>query len=70
MEKKNTVLKKDTSINWSKAINFIPKKDEIIIYTDIFPKGIKIGDGITKIKDLPFIDNYSYSVEDDILVIN
>lgn len=63
------ILKKDTSINWAKAINFIPKNNEIIMYTDIFPIGIKIGDGKTKIIDLPFVDNYNYTVEDDILII-
>lgn len=63
------ILKKDTSISWAKAINFIPKNNEIIMYTDIFPIGIKIGDGKTKIIDLPFVDNYNYTVEDDILII-
>ena len=69
MEKENTILKKDTFANWAKAINFIPKENEIIMYTDIFPNGIKIGDGKTKIIDLPFINNYDYVVEDDILII-
>lgn len=69
MKKENTTLKKDTFANWAKAINFIPKENEIIMYTDVFPNGIKIGDGKTKITDLPFIDNYDYIVEDDILII-
>ena len=43
---------------------------EVIIYTDVFPKGMKIGDGITKVNDLPFIDINHYEVEDDTLVIN
>ena len=40
-------LKTDTSSNWSKATNFIPKKGEFIFYSDI--NKFKIGDGITKI---------------------
>ena len=48
-------LKIDTTENWNKAINFIPKKGEPIIYKDdnSLPR-IKIGDGITKVIDLPF----------------
>lgn len=66
MIKENTIIKKDTSENWSKAKNFIPKENEIIIYTDI---GMKIGDGKTKVNDLPFVNQNSYSVEDDMLII-
>lgn len=69
MEKEQSFIKKDTTENWNKAKRFIPKENEIIIYTDIFPKGIKIGDGKTKITDLPFIGNYDYSVEDGVLII-
>jgi hypothetical protein len=35
MEKEPTLIKKDTSLNWDKAKNFIPKENEIIIYTDL-----------------------------------
>ena len=66
MIKENTIIKKDTSENWSKAKNFIPKENEIIVYTDI---GMKIGDGKTKVNDLPFVNQNSYSVEDDMLII-
>lgn len=68
MIKEQTLIKKDTSINWSKAKNFIPKENEIILYTD-FNK-MKIGNGKTKVNELPFIDNNEYNVEDDTLVIN
>lgn len=68
MIKEQTLIKKDTSTNWSKAKNFIPKENEIIIYTDF--NDMKIGDGKTKINDLPFITNTEYFVEEDILVIN
>ena len=66
MIKENTVIKKDTLENWNKAKNFIPKEKEVIIYTDV---GIKIGDGITKIGELPFTNSILYSVEDTTLVI-
>lgn len=70
MIKEQTLIKKDTSENWNKAKNFIPKEKEIIIYTDLLPYGMKIGDGITKVADLPFTDINAYSVEEDTLVIN
>lgn len=69
MIKENTIIKKDTLENWNKAKNFIPKENEVIIYTNVFPNGVKIGDGITKVTDLPFINN-EYKVENDVLVIN
>lgn len=69
MEKESTLIKKDTAVNWSKAKNFIPKKDEVIVYTDIWPIGVKIGDGITKLNNLDFL-NTEYIVEDDVLIIN
>lgn len=70
MIKEQTLIKKDTSENWEKAKNFIPKEKEIIIYTDLMPFGTKIGDGKTKVGDLQFTDINEYSVEDDTLVIN
>ena len=68
MIKEQTLIKKDISINWNKAKNFIPKENEIIIYTDF--NSIKIGNGKTKVNDLPFVDNNEYTVEEDTLVIN
>ena len=53
-------LKHDLEINWNKAINFIPKSGEIIIYDPddnyAFPR-IKIGDGSTLINNLSFNQN-------------
>lgn len=66
MIKENTIIKKDTKENWSKAKNFIPKENEIIVYTDA---GTKIGDGKTKVNDLPFIDQNFYSVDGTTLII-
>lgn len=50
--------KHDTSANWLTASNngFIPLDGEIIIYDDL--NRIKIGDGSTKVDELPFL-NYS-----------
>lgn len=70
MEKDIVTIKKDNSVNWEKAKNFIPKANEIIIYTDLEPYGTKIGDGKTKVNDLPFVDMNEYTVEEDTLVIN
>lgn len=63
---KNRIIHKhDTEINWKKAINFIPKKGEIIIYDaddKVNYQRLKIGDGITVISDLPFYeDSFSWN---------
>lgn len=68
MEKESTLIKKDTSFNWNKAKNFIPKENEIIIYTDLDQK--KIGDGKTLLNELPFIGLDSWSIDGTILIIN
>ena len=68
MIKETTYIKKDTSENWEKAKNFIPKKNEVIIYTDTQQQ--KIGDGKNKLNDLPFIDQTYYSVDGTTLIIN
>ncbi len=68
MIKEQTLIKKDTSVNWNKAKNFIPKEHEVIIYTDF--NSIKIGDGKTKVNDLPFVSNNKYDIEEDTLIIN
>lgn len=70
MEKEYVYMKSDTSENWSKAKNFIPGKNELIIYTDFIPTGMKIGDGKTKLEDLSFIDNNDFEIEGDTLIIN
>lgn len=52
-------LKNDTETNWNKAINFIPKQGEIIIYSadDSHPYSrLKVGDGATTVTSLPFVD--------------
>ena len=53
-------LKNDTEAHWDLATNFIPREGEAIIYsadgTHPFSR-LKIGDGITNVTQLPFIDS-------------
>lgn len=67
MTKEQGFIKKDTLENWNKAKNFIPKENEIIVYTDLEKK--KIGDGKTLLNNLPFVDQYDYTVEGSMLII-
>ena len=50
----------DLTANWEKATNFVPKKGEIIVYSDGGGTGIpkmKVGDGVTKVGSLKFIES-------------
>lgn len=53
--------KHDITANWNTALNFIPLKGEIIVYDDYQQidgrniPGIKIGDGLAYVVDLPFV---------------
>lgn len=68
MEKSQATVKVDTPENWEKAKNYIPDIFTIIIYkTDGAPK-VKIGDGKTKVNDLPFLVN-DKKVDGDTLVL-
>lgn len=67
MIKENIIIKKDTTENWNKAKNFIPKENELIFYID--NEQYKIGDGKTRINDLPFLSNVIYILNNDILEI-
>ena len=69
MIKKNIIIKQDTIENWNKAKNFIPKENEVIVYIDSFPIGIKIGDGKTLISNLSFINENKFIINDGILTI-
>ena len=68
MIKEQSFIKKDTSENWSKAKNFIPKENEVIVYTDLEKK--KIGDGKNLLNNLPFIDLDFFIVDGTTLIIN
>lgn len=47
--------KRGTPSNWAKATNYIPPDGELIIYRgDGLPTQLKVGDGKTLVKDLPF----------------
>ena len=68
--KKQLTIKHDLAVNWAKAINFIPKLDELILYDGILENGVYIelprlkrGDGKTKLNDLPFIETASLDTE-------
>lgn len=83
--KKQLILKHDLAVNWAKAVNFIPKADELILYDGILEDGVytelprlKRGDGVTKLADLPFLDDLeiiasleatNYNLVDEILEI-
>ena len=54
MKKFDPILKNDSTENWNKAVNYIPKLNEIIIYDDMDPVGIKIGNGVDKVSELKF----------------
>ena len=68
MTKSNAIVKVDTFDNWSKAINYIPDSFTIIVYEyeNESPR-VKIGDGKTKVNDLPFLNNRE--VIEDTLVL-
>ena len=68
MIKEQSFIKKDTLENWSKAKNFIPKENEVIIYTDLEKK--KIGNGKNLLNELPFIDLEFLSGDGTTLIIN
>lgn len=53
-----TQQKIDLTANWAKATNFVPKKGEIIVYSDGGGTGVpkmKVGDGSTVVGSLEFI---------------
>lgn len=68
MVKSNAVVKVDSEENWNKAINYIPDSFTILVYTyeESTPR-VKIGDGIHKVKDLPFLSNREV-IEDTLIL--
>ena len=62
------INKHDLAENWNKAVNFIPKQGEIIIYDidDNYDyERIKIGDGESLVGVLPFINDIITNAEID-----
>lgn len=56
--KTRIIHKHDVELNWNKAINFIPKQGEIIVYdidSNHSYERIKVGDGATNVNNLPFV---------------
>lgn len=54
MNKNVNACKSDNTENWNKAVNFVPLKGEVIIYSDV--EQMKVGDGVNSIVNLPFKD--------------
>ena len=68
MTKSNAIVKVDSEENWKKAVNYIPDSFTILVYTyDSDSPKVKIGDGIHKVNDLPFLSNRK--VEEETLVL-
>ena len=61
-------IKREREEDWAKAVNFIPKNGELIIYDCSDGIKLKIGDGITHVNDLPFSDN-TISLLDGLLIM-
>ena len=50
--------KHDVEANWNLAVNFIPLQGELIIYdkdSNYSYERVKVGDGKTKVMNLPFV---------------
>lgn len=63
-------MKREKETDWAKAINFIPKDREIIVYDCLDGEiKFKIGDGKTKVNDLPFTDDNVFVVEDGDFIV-
>lgn len=54
--------KHDIEANWMKAKNFIPLPGELIVYDYDTGRKIKIGDGVTNVNLLPFVETDSVKV--------
>lgn len=60
--------KHDIEANWKKAVNFIPKAGELIVYDvdeNCDYSRVKVGDGVTKVGDLEFVKASGYVVQKD-----
>ena len=64
------VHKHDLEVNWNKAVNFIPKQGELIVYDvddSYVYERLKIGDGKTVVGQLPFVETASSDVDSTML---
>jgi len=70
MKKNNATIKVDSEVNWNKAINYIPDQFTIIVYEydNGNPPKIKMGDGVHKVSELPFLLS-DKEVKDNTLIL-
>lgn len=46
-----------TTEEWNNS-DYVPLNGELLVYSDMNPVGIKVGNGTTSVDDLPFITEY------------
>ena len=64
-------MKHDTEENWKKATGFTPKNGEIIVYdadANHPEPRIKIGDDVTNVNLLPFINGMTQEEDDELII--
>lgn len=64
-------LKHDIATHWELATGFAPKAGELIIYdpdADHPEPRIKIGDGVTNVNLLPFINGMTQEEDDELII--
>ena len=51
------IVSENTTAGWAEIPTYVPKRGEFIIYTDYSENGpgVKVGDGLAYVADLPFI---------------
>ena len=69
MRKSTAIIKTDAAENWEKAKNYVPDSFTIIVYEfdNASPK-IKIGDGIHKLSDIPFLIQEKQVIESTLIL--
>lgn len=72
-----TIQIHDTEANWLKAVSFVPRLGEIVVYdidANHSTERFKIGDGTTLVNDLPFTIDKSikdfFTSKDEIFYID
>jgi len=71
-QKFNALVQYDTTANWATKTTLVSKKGTIYVYSDHdtvdghYVPGIKIGDGLAFVVDLPFLDEPLYEHINDI----
>lgn len=72
-----TIQIHDTEANWLKAVSFVPRLGEIVVYdidANHSAERFKIGDGTTLVNDLPFTIDKSikdfFNSEDEVFYID